>query len=238
MSDQPFKFKQFSIAQEKCAMKVGTDGVLLGAWVDVSGASIALDIGAGTGVIAIMLAQRNPDMIIEAVEINDLAYEQAKENMSNVPWSGNLSVFHDSVQDFAQKTSNSYELIVSNPPFFSGGTLSSHHSRNDVRHTVKLPSGDLLRVVRKLLAPHGRFGLILPHLEGLKFKELAESYSLFCTRMTEVRPKVEKGVERLLMEFEKVEKPMKKDELVIQYEGRNNYTEEYIALTKAFYLFM
>ena len=134
---KPFQFKSFSIQQAECAMKVGTDGVLLGAWVDVAGAQRILDIGTGTGVIAIMLAQRSREAVIHAVEINEEACKLANENMQACPWSENLQSFPSPVQDYAREIEQSYDLIVSNPPFFSGGTFSRNEDRNNVRHTIK-----------------------------------------------------------------------------------------------------
>jgi len=233
---KPFYFKQFTIEQDRCAMKVGTDGVLLGAWADVSNAQSVLDIGTGSGVIAIMLAQRAQQASIDAVEVDEDAYNQALENVEACPWNERLSVVHASIQDYANEGTHQYDLIVSNPPFFSGGTFSASQDRNSVRHTVKLPHGDLLQAARKLLSKTGRFCVVLPLIEGLRFAELAQTYHLFCTRMTEVRPKADKPVERLLMEFQQDERPVQKDSLVIQHEERNDWTEAYIELTGAFYL--
>lgn len=219
-------------------MKVGTDGVLLGAWADVTGAGHILDIGTGTGVIAIMLGQRRPTAIIHAVEIDPEACKQAEQNMRQAPWADQLQVFNTSIQDFAGVHLYHYDLIVSNPPFFSGGTFSANQDRTSVRHTVKLPHGELLTAVRNLLAPAGKFCVILPLIEGLRFQELAETYKLFCTRVTEVRPKADKPVERLLLQFEHKRNEVVKDELVIQKEKNNDWTEAYITLTGDFYLKM
>lgn len=235
---QPFKFKQFTIHQDRCPMKVGTDGVLLGAWAEVGEARHILDIGTGTGVIAIMLGQRNPNANIHGVEIDELAYGQALENMNAAPWNDRLRAIHSSVQAFADKQGLKYDHIVSNPPFFSGGTFSNNQDRNSVRHTVKLPHGDLLVAVRKLLAEDGRFSVILPFIEGLRFQELAKTYQFYCNRMTEVRPKADKRVERLLLEFERKDKELRKDDLVIQKEKRNDWTVAYRTLTSSFYLNM
>jgi tRNA1Val (adenine37-N6)-methyltransferase len=235
---KPFQFKQFDIHQDKCMMKVGTDGVLLGAWADVKDVHSILDIGTGSGVIAIMLGQRSETARIDGLEIDDSAYEQTEENMERAPWANRMQAFHTSVQEFAKSCTDKYDLIVSNPPFFSGGTFSNNQDRNSVRHTIKLPHGDLLSAVRKLLAPQGKFCLILPYIEGLRFQELAQSYKLYCTRVTQVKPKEEKQVERLLLQFEQQEKEMIEDELIIQNDGRNDWTEQYIELTKAFYLKM
>ena len=235
-NEQPFQFKQFSIQQDKCSMKVGTDGILLGAWADISQAKRILDIGAGTGIIAIMLGQRNEEAIIHAVEVDDLAFEQAQENMRNAPWANRLEVIHHSIQDFAETQPEQYDLIVSNPPFFSGGTFSFNQDRNSVRHTIKLPHGDMLRAVQKLLTKSGKFCVILPFVEGLRFQELATSYHFYCTRVTEVLPKEHKPVERLLMQFELESKTPIRDQLIIQHEGHNEWTAQYQLLTQDFYL--
>ncbi|MEK7256979.1 MAG: methyltransferase, partial [Bacteroidota bacterium] len=215
---------------------VGTDGVLLGAWADVSAAETILDVGTGSGLIAIMLAQRAPEAQIHAVEIDEAAYSQAVENMSQSPWSERLQAFHQSIQDFSKTAPQHYDLIVSNPPFFSGGTFSSSQDKLSVRHTVKLPHGDLLNAARTLLKETGRFCLILPHLEGLRFKELASGYHLYCTKITEVKAFPGKAVERLLLQFERKIAPAEKDVLVIHPENSNQWTEEYLALTSPFYL--
>lgn len=219
-------------------MKVGTDGVLLGAWCPVEGIGKALDIGTGTGLIAIMLGQRNPEVVIHAVEIDPEACRQAAENMASTPWCDRLYIHEESIQDFSRSKDKSFDLIVSNPPFFTGGTFSDQQDRNSVRHTVKLPHGDLLRAVRDLLSEDGRFCVVLPLIEGLRFKELAATYHLYCTKVTEVLPKADRPVERLLMQFEWVEKACTTDQLVIQKEARNEWTDEYVAMTKDFYLYM
>ena len=233
-----FKFKQFEIDQSGCSMKVGTDGVLLGAWVDTKGAKDILDIGTGTGMIAIMLAQREKEANVDAVEIDGTACQTAQKNMQNSPFAERLSCVEDSIQDFSKTTRKEYDLIVCNPPFFTGGTLSAQSDRNNVRHTIKLPSGDLLGAVRRLLKKEGKFCVVLPLIEGLRFKEMAHTYNFHCTKVTEVKPKQDKSVERLLLQFEKNKKEEVTDELVIQFEKRNHYTEGYIALTKDFYLKM
>lgn len=219
-------------------MKVGTDGVLLGAWAEISGAEKILDIGTGTGLIAIMAAQRSESSKIHGVEIDQNACEQAAENAKNCPWKERIEIFKDSIQDFSKTSFESYDLILSNPPFFSGGTFSDNQDRNSVRHTVKLPHGDLLASARKLLSKNGKFCVILPYLEGLRFEEMAKQYSFFCTKILEVKPLENKSIERLLLQFERSEKPQVKEELIIQNQGRNNWTEDYIKLTGDFYLNM
>ena len=233
----PFQFKKFAVEQDRCTMKVGTDGVLLGAWADVTGANRILDIGTGTGVIAVMLAQRNTEARVDAVEIDPKACTQAAENMANSPFAARLNAFEISVQDYSFKNEK-YDLIVSNPPFFSGGTMTKNIDRDAVRHTVKLPHGALLLAVQRMLKETGKFSVILPFIEGLRFEEMAADYHLFCVRKTEVKPKADKPVERLLLEFSKTKKEPVVNELVIQKEARNDWTDEYIRLTGDFYLKM
>jgi len=233
---EPFQFKQFAIHQEKCSMKVGTDGILLGAWAPVEKTTTALDIGTGTGLIALMLAQRNPLIKVHAVEIDPASCQQASGNFSASPWADRLELFAASIQDFADQSDQRYDLIVSNPPFFSGGTFSSTADRQLVRHTIKLPHGDLLAAVQKVLAPEGMFCVILPLIEGLRFIELAGQYNLHCVHTTRVRPKPQKPVERLLIQLRRQPQPLVEDELVIQQGDPQEWTAEYRALTGAFYL--
>ncbi len=235
---QTFKFKQFEINQDKCAMKVGTDGVLLGAWTDVSDANSALDIGAGTGVIALMLAQRlaGDDSFSHAVEIDDDAYTQCVENFKTSPFAAKTYCFLDSIQNFAKTVENKYDVIVSNPPFFSGGTFSSTENKTAVRHTVKLPHGDLLHATKSLLNPNGKFCVVLPFIEGLRFIEVATSYGFYLTKRTDVLPKAEKSVERLLLQFENTPKPLVQDKIILQNSVPDRiYTDQYKELTKDFY---
>lgn len=218
-------------------MKVGTDGVLLGAWSDTTAVGSILDVGTGTGLIAIMLAQRAPEAVIHAVEIDEIACGQAVENMQNSPWATRLTCFNTAIQDFAKQHGHEYDLIVSNPPFFSGGTFSSSQDKTSVRHTVKLPHGDLLSAVRSLLSQNGRFCAILPQMEGLRFREMAGNYGIYCSKMVEVLPKVGKPVERLLLQFERSIKPIEKSQLVIsEGDGPNEWTPDYRALTGEYYL--
>jgi len=232
-----FQFKKFFIAQDRCAMKVGTDGVLLGAWVEAETAQSILDVGTGTGVIAVMLAQRNTHALVHGVEIDAEAAAQAAENMRATPWADRLEARHHSIQDYARDTEQRYDLIVSNPPFFSGGVLSQSENKAGVRHTVKLPHGDLLIATQTLLTSQGVFAVVLPLLEGLRFVEMARSYRLYCERMTEVRTKAGKPVSRLLLQFTRhIPHAIRKDELIIQEGDANAWTPEYRALTEQFYL--
>lgn len=234
---KPFQFKQFSILHDKCAMKVGTDGVLLGAWVKVEDQKNILDIGTGTGLIAIMLAQQIEKAIqIHAVEIDDDAYLQALENKENCLWSQKINVFHQKIQEF--ETSEKYDLIVSNPPYFLNGVKAATQKRHQARHTDTLSFDDLLKAVDRLLAENGKFYLILPYQEGIIFEEKALGYQLFCTRKTNVRSKKDKPLERLLLQFERKNSILEENNLIIQHEKRNDYTADYIALTNQFYTIM
>lgn len=232
-----FKFKRFDIEHDESAMKVGTDGVLLGAWANTSSHERILDIGTGTGLIALMLAQRYEMAIIDAVEIDTIAAALASKNIKNSQWSKRIRVINESIQTFAKHTDTPYDLIISNPPFFSGGTFSSSQEKTLVRHTVKLAHSDLLSSVRSLLQKDGTFAVILPHMEGLRLIELAETYRLYPQQITEVYPDEAKKVERLLISFgkTKVSTPLK-DSLMIRSGSTKDFSEAYRLLTKDFYL--
>ncbi len=237
MSETLFLFKQFQVVQEKCAMKINTDGVLLGSWVNCNQAKSILDIGTGSGVIALMLSQRSEANSIVGVEIDEPSYLEAKENMENSPWKSRLNAVHSSIQDFAIKTSENFDLIVSNPPFFSGGTLSATQNRSLVKHTIKLPHNDLLRISYQLLSANGNFAVVLPYLEGLRFIEIAEQYRLYCTHLCEVSSFPETPVERLLINFSKKPKKIETQKISIRDETKA-FSLDYISLTKEFYLKM
>ena len=234
---KPFRFKQFAIYQDRCSMKVTTDSVLLGAWVNIEGAKRILDIGAGSDIVAIMLGQRTSGASIDAVEIEETACVQARENMLATPWASCMNVINSAIQDFAKQKPTKYDLIVSNPPFFTGGTFSSNQQKASVRHTIKLPHSDLLSAARSLLAPEGRFCVILPLIEGLRFVEIAASYHLHCTRQVEVLPKLGKTVERLLLQFEYTSKKLSTEQLVV-LDNNSEYSSDFVAITKDFYLNM
>lgn len=235
-----FRFKKFEIHQDLCSMKVNTDGILLGAWSDLDDKRDALDIGTGTGLIALMLAQRSEDLRVTGIEIDQNSFHQASENAKLSVFSSRMYIIHDSVQQYAQTATIKYDLIVSNPPFFSGGTFSANENKANVRHTIKLSHADLLISVQKLIALNGHFDLILPYMEGLRFIELAAKYDFYPTYVTEVRSKVDKPVERLLIRLAyKVQNPLTHNQLVIhQSNEANDYSVDFINLTKAFYLFM
>lgn len=198
---QPFRFKQFSIKQDRCPMKVGTDGVLLGAWPEVYPNTSVLDIGTGTGLIALMLAQKEATAQVIGVEIDEIAAAQAMDNVNNSPFARQTKIKTIAIQEFSQLENEKFDLIVSNPPFFTGGVLSDNMERMNVRHTIKLSHQDLLRSVQCLLKIEGRFCVVLPWLEGLRFQELAEEYRLITTKKCIISPRPNQSPNRLLLEM-------------------------------------
>jgi tRNA1Val (adenine37-N6)-methyltransferase len=196
-----FRFKQFDIRHEGVAMKVNTDGILLGAWSHVSGKSRALDIGTGTGIIAMMMAQRNSDLFSVGIDIDHNSSVACAANMADSPFGDRLLSEEISIQDFASRNQDKYDLIVSNPPFFSGGTFSVNENKNNVRHTVKLSHIDLLSSVKKLLSHGGHFEVILPYIEGLRFVELAAQYDLYLHSLTEVMPRLDRAAANQFVRF-------------------------------------
>jgi len=235
---KPFNFKKFAIYQDRCAMKVGTDGVLLGAWADVDDVDTILDIGTGTGVIALMVAQRNVEARVDAVEIDEASAIQAQENFQSSKFKNRLQSYPISIQSFAEMTEKEYDVIISNPPFFQVGNNkeASDARRQMGRQTSYLAFEDLLRAVDLLLSYHGSFQIILPAREGQKFVKLAIGIPLHVIRMTTVKSIADKPVERLLLEFSRIPGDPLMEELVIQKSGtRHDYTDEYVELVKDFY---
>lgn len=230
-----FQFKRFLIRQDKSAMRVGTDGVLLGAWTDVSETKNILDIGTGTGLIAIMLAQRS-NAAITGVEIEQQAASEAKENAENSPWPERISIIHQKFQEFAAQTSAKFDCIVSNPPFFINSVKSAGKEKSLARHNHQLPFDELLKGVATLLTENGKLSLILPVVEAKEFIQQAHIYGLFLSRLMEVRPSVIKEPNRYLIEFSKKQILLKKESLSIFNENKIDYTSDYKLLTADFYL--
>ena len=230
-----FQFKQFKIIQEKAAMKVGTDGVLLGSWVNVSGAKSILDVGTGTGVIALMLAQRS-EAQITGIEIEKMAAEEAAENAFRSPWDSRISIKNMSFQQFTVNTNQTFNLIVSNPPFFINNQKSKNSNLAIAKHNDLLPFSEMLSGSLKLLAENGRLALILPVEPAKIFIELAQKHRLFLNRLTRVKPNSKKEVHRYLMEFSKIETELETDELTIHKDDGSDFTSRYKNLTREFYL--
>lgn len=233
-----FQFKQFTIQQDKCAMKVGTDGVLLGAWTPVDHRPFSiLDIGAGTGLIALMLAQRSHTEQIDAIEIDDDAYEQAVDNFENSPWGDRLFCYHAGLDEFMDEPEDEYDLIVSNPPFYTDGYFSGDEQRDKARFTESLPFEDLVEAAALLLSEIGVLAVIIPSKEEAHFIGLAKEEALYPFKITHVKGTPETEIKRSLIAFSRVEKELLANELIIET-ARHKYTDEYISLTKDFYLKM
>ena len=216
-------------------MKVGTDGVLLGAWANCDSAEKILDVGTGTGLIALMLAQRSK-ATIDAIEIDAEASVQAKENVEKSPWSEKISVINQSFQDFIEKSNNKYDLIVTNPPYFQNSLFAPDKKRTDARHNSNLELGDVIMGTKKLLNREGVLSIILPYLEGNMFILKASEEGLYCVRQTKVLSKPNREPKRLLLEFQQIKKPLVEQELIIELNKRHEYSEAYKNLTKNFYL--
>lgn len=234
-----FQFKQFTIAQDRCAMKIGTDGVLLGAWAPIENNPFSiLDIGAGTGVVALMLAQRSNAQQIDALEIDEEAYEQSVDNFENSPWSDRLFCFHAGLDEFVEEPEDEYDLIVSNPPFYSEDYKSENEQRDLARFTDAMPFEDLIEAAALLLSENGIFCVIIPYKEEIHFIGLAKEYELYPLKITRVKGTPTTEIKRSLLAFGRNENNIvATDELIIET-ARHNYTAEYIALTKDFYLKM
>ncbi|MEL1245632.1 methyltransferase [Flavobacterium sp. DGU11] len=234
-----FQFKQFNIQQDKCAMKVGTDGVLLGAWAPLHHNPYSiLDIGAGTGLIALMLAQRSNAEQVDALEIDDDAYEQAVDNFESSPWSDRLFCYHAGLDEFMEEPEDEYDLIVSNPPFYTEDYTSGDEQRDTARFSASLPFEDLAEAASLLLSDVGIFAIILPFKEEDTFLALAKENELYPVKITRVKGTPTAETKRTLMAFSRDENPNTViDELIIET-SRHIYTKEYVALTQDFYLKM
>lgn len=241
-----FSFKQFSVQQDKTAMKVGTDGVLLGAWTPLdSNPNTILDIGAGTGIIALMLAQRSAAEQIDALEIDDDAYEQATDNFENSPWSDRLFCYHAGLDEFIEEPEDDpsdsepaqqYDLIVCNPPFYTEDYKTNNKQRDLARFSDAMPFDELIEAADLLLSENGIFSVIIPHKEEENFISLANMLELYPTKITRVKGTPTSDIKRSLLAFSrKKDSDFVIDELTIET-SRHNYTEKYIALTKDFYL--
>lgn len=236
MSNPYFSFKKFTVFHDKCAMKVGTDGVLLGAWTQIRKDNKALDIGTGTGLIALMLSQRSESRLsIDAIDIDESAVLQAKENVERANFEDSIRCIHSSLQNFASACKMQYDLIVSNPPYFISSLHSPLGQRTLARHTDSLPMIDFMRISAQLLSSNGHLSLIYPCNEKDLLIELAANEGLFVSRVTQVYPMPHLPVKRVLLEFSKTKKSVEVDDLVIEKE-RHIYTVEFTNLVRDFYL--
>jgi tRNA1Val (adenine37-N6)-methyltransferase len=234
-----FSFKEFNIKQDRCAMKVGTDGVLLGAWTPTSHNPYSiLDIGTGTGLIALMLAQRSHAEQIDALEIDADAYEQATDNFEESPWNDRLYCFHAGLDEFVAEPEQEYDLIVCNPPFYTEDYKTDNEQRDLARFADAMPFNELIEAAALLLSEKGVFTVIIPFKEEAHFIAMAKVCALYPTKITRVQGNPTTEIKRSLLAFSRNYKAeLAVDELIIET-ARHEYTADFIALTSAFYLKM
>jgi len=231
--DKQFHFKQFSVRHDRSGMKVGTDGVLLGAWVNIKGEKNILEVGTGSGVIALVLAQRSPiNTHIVAIDPDQSSCLDALENFSVSPWKDRIALHRTRLQDF--NSTHQFDLIVSNPPYFQDSQKPPDSRRELARHTESLSFTDLIEGVDRLLSPTGRLAIILPATEATHFRQLASS-CFQVIRTCQFRSRQHKPVERILFEFARQSQGEKEEELILYAEG-DRWTKEYNNLTQLFYL--
>ena len=236
--NKPFKFKDFSVNQDKCAMKIGTDSVLLGAWTSLNNNPFSvLDIGSGTGILSLMLAQRSSAETIEAIEIDDEAFEQCSENFENSPWADRLFCFHASLLEYIEAVADEFDLIICNPPFYSEDYKTNNDARDLARFNDAMPFEHLIYAVANLLSDTGLFSVVIPFKEEANFVALASKVGLFPNRILHVKGNPDTEIKRSLLEFSFKESKIETSELIIET-ARHQYTEDYINLTKDFYLKM
>lgn len=236
MASDFFQFKQFKVYHNQCGMKVGTDAVLIGSWCATDNIDSVLDVGTGSGIISLMIAQRSHADIL-AIDVDIHASIQAKSNFSISPWHDRLSVLHADFSDYVAQTTEKYDLIVSNPPYFTNGVLAPCKKRSVARHADSLSYQQLFEGVVQILNDKGRFALILPVDAETEIEELARKADLYLIRKCRVFPKPDGVVKRLMWEFSKTESDIKEESLVIELD-RHVYSSDYINLTKDFYLKM
>lgn len=227
-----FQFKQFFIEQDKCAMKVGTDGVLLGAWAKIKDGNV-LDIGSGTGLIALMIVQRNSNVVVDTIDVEENAFIQSTINIDNSKWKDRVFAHHVALQDYTPD--KKYDTIISNPPFFNNTYQPKEQKRNIARQNSLLPFEQLASHVNRLLKPEGVFSVVLPK-EVEHFVELAKKHSLYLNKKMNVFPNPKKACKRVLLEFSRKEDEVVEENLIIETDKRHVYSAEYELLTKDFYL--
>ena len=232
-----FRFKQFTIQQEKAAMKVGTDGVLLGAWASVpEPGSRVLDVGTGTGLIALMIAQRSRDTMVDALEIDPSSAGQAEENFQNSPWENRLNCIPSSFQDYATRCKIKYDLIICNPPFFSGSKKTQSKAKNLARHDDSLSLREIFTGSLFMMKETSIVSLILPLEKEVQAFDLITEHQMYCKRLTRVIPAPGKSGNRILLEFSFIPGKCKEDDLNIEMGKRHVYSEKFKILTDEFYL--
>lgn len=235
MPNNYFTFKQFTIRQERSVFKVGTDGVLLGACADLEGGKRILDIGTGTGLIAIMAAQRSEAEIV-AIEPEENSYTDACSNVKECKWNNRIIVRNSDFREYFTGHPEPFDIVLTNPPYFRDSLKSPDTEKSATRHTDSLSSDDILEGADKLLNVSGSLQIILPFAEGTIFIAEASQYRLYCNRIIKLKAVPTGEIKRLIMKFERTKKPLKEKFLTIETGTRHSYTEEYKEITKDFYL--
>jgi tRNA1Val (adenine37-N6)-methyltransferase len=229
-----FQFKQFSIEDDQSTMKVGTDAVLLGSWVHLENEKSILDIGSGSGIISLMLAQRTSAQI-QAIDIDENSVNQANHNFQKSPWASQIKAKHCSLSDFTKSESEKFDLIVSNPPFFINSLKSPRKNKNRSKHTDELTYEELAYGIANLLGPRGKACLILPYTESKLFIDLALIENIYLNKQLKIRPKATKDINRVLMEFSFNKSKFEEKEIHLREEN-NEFSEAYKTLSKNYYL--
>ena len=233
MRNDFFTFKQFRVMHRKSIMKVGTDGVLLGAYVDCKNAKRILDIGTGTGLLCLMLAQKC-DALIHGIDINDEAVEVAKFNVEQSKWSDRITIFQLSVQDFVSE--EKYDLIVSNPPFYTTDVVAPEKGRALARHDLSLNISELAASIGRLLSPDGRCYVIYPTEQCRLFEDEASKYGLFVLRRLYVSSRPDVQPIRTIVELSRRQCETECDSLYIENGERHDFSYKYRSLTRDYYL--
>ena len=241
MPNDYFQFKQFLIKQDKCAMKVCTDACLFGAFVAESSklnAKCCLDIGCGTGLLSLMVYQKNNDIIIDAVEIDQAASEQAKENFKNSGWKEKLNIYNDSIQQFANSLiEKKYDVIICNPPFYENDLKSENQQRNIALHSKELSLNELVSIVQKLLSNKGNFFVLLPFHRTKYFEELLLKYELCVKEKVFIKQTSKHNYFRTIFWVDRSAATSHQSEIVIK-NNENKYSDEFINLLKDYYLYL
>jgi tRNA1Val (adenine37-N6)-methyltransferase len=235
MANDYFNFRQFTIRQERAAFKVGTDGVLLGASADFAGVKRILDIGTGTGLIAIMAAQRS-DAEIVAIEPDRDSFDQANDNVVACKWAGRIKVIHTDLRSFSTENEQKFDSIITNPPYFRDSLRNQDEVKSSTRHTFSLSSGDILEGCKGLMNDEGSLQIILPYEEGTLFIAESGVHGFYCNTIIKVKPNPTGKIIRLIMKFERQKKRVHEKYLTIETGLRHQYTEDYKEVMRDFYL--
>jgi len=236
MPGHSFVFKKFTIFQHDSAHKVGTDAVLIGAWAQVEKAKSILDIGTGTGIIALMMAQKSKAHI-DAIDIEQSSYKQAYENIKHSSWQERINVRQISLQDYVKSCGKKFDIIITNPPYFVDSFKAPDEERSHARHNDTLSFTDLIEGVKNLLQADGKFYIILPTKEAGDFKNMAEKKGLYLVKRMRVKTKLVNDTEkRHIMKFSFNKILLQDQTMSIEKDVHHDYTDEYKLLTSDFYL--